>query len=94
MVRAVKLVEDERDEAWADFSNRHGDLGRDLVIYLARKRTGLTLKEIGEALGGLEYKTTGKAVQRFEASLANNGKRRKLARSLLDQLSLVEIRPL
>ncbi len=90
----VKLVEEERGEAWADFANRHGDWGRDLVIYLARKRTGLTLKEIGEALGGLEYKTTGKAVQRFEASLASNGEKRKLARSLLDQLSLVEIRPL
>jgi hypothetical protein len=35
----------------------------------ARKRSGLTLRQIGETLGGLEYKTVGKAVQRFEASL-------------------------
>ena len=90
----VRLVEDERGESWAEFANRHADWGRELVIYLARKRTGLTLKQIGEALGGLEYKTTGKAVQRFEASLATNGTRRKLTHSLLEQMSLVEIRPL
>ena len=90
----VQMVEDERGESWAEFANMHGDWGRDLVIYLARKRTGLTLAEIGKALGGLEYKTAGKAVQRFEASLATKPERRKLARSLLDKLSLVEIRPL
>jgi len=89
----VKMVEDERGESWAEFANRHGDWGREMVIYLARKRTGLTLKQIGAALGGLEYKTTGKAAQRFEASLAKNRERRKLASSLLEQLSLVEIRP-
>jgi len=59
-------------------------------MYLAMKRTGLTLAEIGKALGGLEYKPTGKAVQRFEASLATRPERRKLARSVLDQLSLVD----
>ncbi len=35
---------------WADFSSRHGDWGRELVMYLARKRSGLTLRGIGTAI--------------------------------------------
>jgi len=31
--------------------NRHGDTGRDLAIFVARKRCGLTLREIGEQAG-------------------------------------------
>jgi hypothetical protein len=38
----------------------------------AHKCSGLTLRQIGEALSGLEYKTVGKAVQRFEASLSDD----------------------
>ncbi len=56
----------------------------------ARKRSGLTLRQIGEALGGLEYKTVGKAVQRFEASLSDDRQKRRAASSSLRKLSLVE----
>ena len=83
----VRLVEDERGESWADFSNRHGDCGRELVMYLARKRSGLTLRGIGDALGGVEYKNVSKAVRRFEDSLANHSNRRSIARALLSQLA-------
>ena len=72
---------------WADFSSRHGDWGRELVMYLARKRSGLTLRGIGDALGGVEYKNVSKAVRRFEDSLANHSNRRSIARSLLSQLA-------
>ena len=86
----VRLVEKELGEKWSEFSIRHGDCGRELVLYLARKRSGLTLSEIGRRLGGLEYKTVGKAVQRFEASLARDATRRRLAAKCLTALSLVE----
>ena len=86
----VALVERERGETWAEFSGRHGDWRRELVLYLARKRSGLTLRQIGAELGGLEYKTVGKAVQRFEQSLARDAEKRRTAASCLAQLSLVE----
>ena len=44
----VKAVSQVKDESWDDFVNRYGDRGRDLAIYVARQRCGLTLKEIGE----------------------------------------------
>jgi REP element-mobilizing transposase RayT len=83
----VRLVEDERGESWAEFANRYGDWGRELVMYLARKRSGLTLREIGDALDGVEYKNVSKAVRRFADSLANHSNRRKIARSLLSHLA-------
>lgn len=86
----VRVVEEKMGEKWSDFSVRHGDYGREMVLYLARKRSGLTLKEIGEKLGGMAYKTVGKAVQRFERSLESDPARKKLAASLMAKLSLVE----
>ena len=86
----VKLVEGKRSEKWSEFSERHGDWGRELVLYLARKRSGLTLREIGEGLGLKEYKTVGKAVERFEARLAADRNRRRVVKTLLNELSNVE----
>lgn len=90
VIDVVKVVERRRGVRWAEFCDCHGDWNRELVLYLARQRSGLTLRQIGEALGIAEYKTVGKAVQRFEASLANDAaKRRSVGDCLLD-LSLVE----
>ena len=86
----IRLVEDERGERWADFSGRHGDWGRELVMYLARKRSGLTLREIGDALGGVDYKTVSKALRRFEDSPARNRSRRGIVSAILEQMSKVE----
>ena len=69
---------------------RHNDWGRELVIYLARQRSGLTLRQIGQALGGIEYKTVGKAAQRFAASLATDRARARMVKECLHGLSFVE----
>jgi hypothetical protein len=73
-----------------------------LVLYLARQRSGLTLRQIGEALGGkeggpfggsqgrLEYKKAGKAVQRFEANLRDDRAKRLMVQECLHELSLVD----
>ena len=90
VAEVVAVVEKRRGEAWAEFSNRHGDWGRELVLYLARQRTGLTLSEIGAALGIKEYKTVGKAVQRFAAAMSGDRVRRRLVKECLTEMSLVE----
>ena len=80
----------KRGEQWHAFEKRHGDLGRDAVFCLARKRSGLTLAEICRRLGRVEYKTVGKAVQRFEGSLLSDRARRRFVQQCLDELSLVK----
>ena len=47
----VKAVSQVKREKWDDFVNRYGDWGRDLAIYVARQRCGLTLREIGGYTG-------------------------------------------
>ena len=42
-VHFLEVVEGVRGEAWEQFAERHADWGRDLVLYLARCRSGLTL---------------------------------------------------
>ena len=86
----VSVVEKEIGEKWNRFFNRHGDKGRDMVLYLARKRSGLTLREIGECAGGLEYKTVGKAIERFGRWIKTDSNLTKSLVKCLRQLSNVE----
>ena len=44
-------VSEAKGEPWDAFADRYGDPGRELAIVVARKRCGLTLREIGEHAG-------------------------------------------
>lgn len=88
--RIVAVVEQERGEKWARFAERHGDWGRDLVFYLARRRSGLTLREIGEKTGGVDYKTVSKAIERFARQIKKNHELDKVMTRCLNVMSIVE----
>ena len=51
VVDVIHAVEVVKGEAWERFRDRHGDCGRDMVLWLARQRSGLTLRELGGAVG-------------------------------------------
>ena len=70
--RVVEGVETVRGDRWEEFRGHYGDRGRDIVLYLARQRTGLSLTKIGVAAGGIEYKTVGKAIQRMRSRIKRN----------------------
>ena len=61
-----KAVERLKGQKWEHFRDRHGDWGRDLGLYLARKHGGMKLKELGEAVGGMDYASVSATVKRFE----------------------------
>jgi len=86
----VLLVEKKLGRKWDDFAHRYGDPGRDLVLYLARRRSGMTMAQIAKELGDLDYRAAAKAAQRFEASLASDKTKRSLANNCLAQLSYVQ----
>ena len=48
----VKIVGGVKGESWKEFSVERGGWGKPLVLYLARKRSGLTLQEVGDWCGG------------------------------------------
>jgi REP element-mobilizing transposase RayT len=67
--RAVAAARGEPWEAWRD---RYGDWGRDAVLYLGRKRCGMSLRELGEAAGGIDYRSVSSALRKFQERLARD----------------------
>ena len=65
----IKAVERFKCEKWAEFQNRYGDWGRDLALYLGRKRCQLKLRKLGELAGGMDYASVAAAVTRFDTRL-------------------------
>lgn len=66
---AVRTVEALKGETWEAFRDRHDDWGRDLALWLARRRCGLTLRALGEHVGGLDYVTVSMAIKRLAQRL-------------------------
>jgi hypothetical protein len=75
----IARVDRLKGEPWAGFRDRYGDWGRDLVLYLGRQDCGLKLRELGAAVGGIDYVSVGAAVKRFEQRLTSE-------KGLADQL--------
>jgi hypothetical protein len=48
----------------ARFRDRHGDVRRDLVLYLARSLSGMSIRELSER-ADIEYVSAATAVRRF-----------------------------
>jgi REP element-mobilizing transposase RayT len=62
----VQAVQAWKGEPWLKFRDRHGDVGRDVALYVGRKRCGMTLAELGKAAGGIDYRSVGGAVSKLE----------------------------
>lgn len=82
----VAAVEKAKGEAWNAFRDKYGDLGRDLVFHLARRHSGLTLRQIGAYAGDLDYVAVSNAIRRFEKRLANDRTAQKLKKAAEAQL--------
>jgi len=63
--QVIACVEKVKGAKWADFRDRHGDSGRDLVMYLGGRACGLKLDELARAVGVKEYAAVGMAVTRY-----------------------------
>ena len=78
--RVSRAVAAAKGEPWDAFRDRHGDDGRDMALWLGRRHCGLTLAELGVAVGGVGAAAVGSAVRRMERRrLANADVRRRLA---------------
>jgi len=71
----VTAVEKDKGEKWATFRDRHGDWGRDVVLYLARRYGGMRLRELAQQAGAMDYGSVQMAVRRL-------GERQDLDKSL------------
>ena len=85
MVRAVERV---KGEPWESFLDRYGDWGRDLALWVARRHTGMTLRELGEAVGGMGYSAVSEAVRHFQRRWLPRAEVRSALREVLRYLNL------
>mgnify|MGYP001305243846 CR=1 FL=1 len=84
----VRAVEQVKAEPWQAFEGRYGDWGRDLGLWIARRRAGLTLRELGQRAGRMDYSAVSEAVRRFERSTMQRPKVKKATQRVLRMLNL------
>ncbi len=82
----VRIVEGIKGEGWDVFHERYGDWGRDLVLWVARRRCGLMLSELGQAAGGMDYVCVGNAIARMDKKIKSDHQMRKIADNVLLKL--------
>jgi hypothetical protein len=75
----IAAVAEARGERWEEFRDRHGDRGRDLALFLARRATGLTTSQLAEAMGLKQHANVSIAVKRYAAALTTDKEERAFA---------------
>ena len=88
---AVAIVERHRRQRWDEFKERHGDPGREMVIWLARRHTGMTLAQLGERASAADYAAVAMALKRFELKMKNDPKMRTEMQELERQMLNVKM---
>jgi chromosomal replication initiation ATPase DnaA len=86
--RIIAVVEELWGEPWDEISQRHGDPGRELAMLIARRYGGMSLREIGQAVGSLKYPAVSDAVRRTSARLETDRTLEKTFRRLCSILKL------
>ena len=67
------------------------DSDRSILIYLMKKHTDMTNRQIGELIGGVRYTTVSKAYQRFCEQLLKDRSLRRTIKKITSRMSHVEI---
>jgi putative transposase len=84
--QVVQAVAKARGEKWEKFAHRHGDAGLGMALYVARRCSGLTLRQLGESAGGMDYSAVAASIKRFEQRLKNESGLRVQTQALLKQI--------
>jgi len=81
-------VERIRGEAWNELVERRGDPARALAMWTLRHYGGLTLRQIGEQFGGMDYAAVSIAIKRFETKAAGGKALRAQMKQMTEMLNV------
>jgi putative transposase len=85
--QVVAAVEKVKGQRWETFRDRYGDWGRDLALYVGRRRAGMRLRQLAEAAGGVDYGSAAGAVQRFAQRLSRDRVLKRLVSAVENEIS-------
>ena len=83
-----EAVETVKGEKWRAFCDRHGDWGRDMAFYIARRRCGMSLRDLGEKAKVSNYYAVAQSIRRMSKMLLKD---KALRRSLEDVVNCIKI---
>lgn len=89
--RIIAAVEVEHGGQWMEFRDRHGDWGRDVAIYLGRRKGRMTLRDLGAKVGGLGPAATGQVVSRVSRRAAEDSEMARRLQRIQLELSKTEM---
>jgi chromosomal replication initiation ATPase DnaA len=75
-------------EPWERASRRHGDPAREVAMLIARRYAGMSLRQIGEAIGQLSYPAVSDAVRRTTRRLEKDRSLQRRLKRVLHYLNL------
>ncbi len=75
-------------EPWEMASRRHGDPAREIAMLIGRHYGGMSLRQIGEAIGNLSYPAVSDGVRRTSARLRKDHSLQKRLKRVLHYLNL------
>jgi len=84
----VGAAEKMRGEPWDRWAERHGDWGRDGVMYVAVRHGGMRLAEAVRR-AGVKYQAGAQAVKRFAQKLGEDAERKRFVAKLRSELSTI-----
>lgn len=84
----VEAAERIRGERWHRWAERHGDWGRDGVMYVAVRHGGMRLAEVVGQVG-MKYQAAAQAVKRFAQTLAEDPEHKRFVAKLRSELSTI-----
>jgi putative transposase len=84
----VTAVESLKGEPWEQTAVRRGDWGKPLAMWAARRYGGMTLREVGEQFGGMDYAAVGMAVNRFTRKAGANRNLRARMKQIAEMLDV------
>ena len=85
IIRAVAKV---CGSEWAEICSQRGHQGKVLAMWVARNYGGMTLREIGEAMGGMDYMAVSMRLKRYEGMLKRDAEARKMKTELMEMFDV------
>jgi hypothetical protein len=82
------MVEKVKGERWKRVRERHGDSGRDMLLYLGQRRCAMKLKELAAASGLENYGAVAMAIKRYGVKVTRDAGEAARMNNVIEMLNV------